>query len=67
MSEDTPRSHKHYPMYATALQHALASGDAQQLREAAERGRSEGGDDPEIRDLVRKIDAEIERLGARGS
>jgi ribosomal 50S subunit-associated protein YjgA (DUF615 family) len=56
----------HYPMYATALQQARASGDVEQMREAVERARQEPSDDPEVQTALRDVEAELARLGGSG-
>lgn len=56
----------HYPMYATALQQARASGDVQEMEAAAQRGESEGAGDPEVQKALAELRAEIARLRGKG-
>lgn len=51
------------PLYAAALNEARASGDVEQMRQLAERARTEGGDDPEIQSALSAVQAEIDRAG----
>lgn len=49
------------PLYASALQQARASGEVQQMRELAERARSEASSDPEIQSALADLESEIAR------
>lgn len=53
------------PLYAAALNEARASGDQEQMRQLAERARTEGADDPEIQSALSAVQAELDR--GRGS
>lgn len=49
------------PLYASALNEARASGDVEQMRQLAERARTEGADDPEIQSALSAVQAELDR------
>jgi hypothetical protein len=51
------------PLYAEALNAARASGDVEQMRQLAERARTEGADDPEIQSALSAVQAEIDKAG----
>jgi hypothetical protein len=51
------------PLYAEAMQQARASGDVQQMRDLAQRARTEGGSDPAIQSALADLEAEIGRSG----
>lgn len=67
MSDDSTgssdRERPIHALYAVALQQARKSGDLRQMRELAERARTEGGDDPEIRSALSDLEAEIDGAG----
>ena len=51
------------PLSAEALQQARASGDVTQMRQLAQRARSEGAGNPEVQTALAEMEAEIARSG----
>lgn len=52
------------PLYAEAMQQARASGDVAQMRQLAQRARTEGAGDPEIQAALAQLEAEISGTGS---
>ena len=50
------------PPYGVAIQKALASNDVAHMREVAERAESHAANDPEIREALGRLKAEIQRM-----
>lgn len=47
------------PLYAVAMQEAVASGDRQAMRTVLDRARTEGSDDPEIQRVAQQLEAAL--------